>query len=598
MAIVTFSKPVRFPIGPMRALLEQHLPMYKWQCGEDDRGTADEWGLFREHQIISARSSATTVFTELHAWEEPLAVPAPPHIGYFRIARPTTELEPIADRIELLLAWSLLCLDEANGACQLLPDGNWLHHDDLKRVVRLVLGGESLRVAEGLGRPASQFAAAAPPVASPGAAPAATATPRGELANLPYPEMSPRKRSAILGVDTLGLAAIERSFATQLHKRFGSEFAQMCGHEQPPAYLDEKTSENRLPTMVVMLDRPLGINWPLIEEGVSVIDPQGDWVFDYDAEGNATIAGRGGTITLTRDDRPVPAYLIEYAFDRSHWFADGPERVRVRRHTGQLVLAADLDTRAAPFEDVRMTSMVATLLLGMITKEGDQPGVYNAGLETVLPQALVTSQTAILGNGEIPIQLWTWCAFHSTNQDAISASTAGMRPFTGYEVELWNAPGTLEWAMGKANNAMRYLLLKGPVIRDGDTMGEEEGDRSIRCFFGPSKAERSDPCRAMFLEFDGERGARPQPDPAVPGKEPMDSGTEDVLREFLGKVGDSDITGMSDIIRGMLSENDALRAGRPAAPGAPHPPAAPQPSPPPGRPTFGRRTGGFGRKGL
>lgn len=594
MAIVTFDRAVRFPIGPMHKLLDKHLPLYKWQCGEDDTGAEDQWAAFQPHQIIAGRSNATTIFAELHAHQELLTVPAPPHRGYFRIDRPTTDMETIADRIMVVMAWSLICLDPDNGACQLLPGGNWLTTEDLKRATRLILEGEPLAVAAGLGRPLDSFATKAQAAAPNADASTALKAALGKLADLPHPELHPRRRSAMLGVDTLGLAATERSFAKQLHQRFGEEFATMCGHKKPPAYLDEGVREDRLPTLIVLLDRPLGINWPLIEEAVGVLDPEGGWSFDYDGEGNAVVAGRGGTIALEHQDKPVPAYLIENAFDRSHWFADGPERARVRAHTGQLVIGMDLNTRAAPFADVRMTAMIATLLAGMINKEGGQAGLYNAGTEALFAPDLATSQTAILGDNEIPIALWTWCAFHSTRDDAISASTAGLLPFVGYEVELWNAPGTLQQAMGQANNAMRYLLLKGPVVRDGDTMGEQQGDRSIRCFFGPSKAGRDEQVTAMFLEFDGGHGTQPKPDPAVPGRPPMGAGSEAVLRDFLKRVGGNDTTGMSDVIRGMLSENDAARAARPMPPTArpAPPPAAPE------RPAFGRRAGGFGRKGL
>ncbi|WHO39302.1 DUF4261 domain-containing protein [Sphingobium sp. AP49] len=91
-----------------------------------------------------------------------------------------------------------------------------------------------------------------------------------------------------------------------------------------------------------------------------------------------------------------------------------------------------------------------------------------------------------------------------------------MLPFTGYEVELWNAPGTLEQVAERLNGVLRYLLINGPVISHGDTIGDHAADRSTRCFLGDSRADRgADVVPAMLLEFDGVSGdtaVRPRAD--------------------------------------------------------------------------------------
>nr|WP_256869338.1 DUF4261 domain-containing protein [Sphingobium lactosutens] len=128
-----------------------------------------------------------------------------------------------------------------------------------------------------------------------------------------------------------------------------------------------------------------------------------------------------------------------------------------------------------------------------------------------------------------------------------------MLPFAGFEVELWNAPGTLEQVAERLNGVLRYLLINGPVITHGDTIGDHASDRSTRCFLGDSRADRGDrSVPAMLLEFDAPEVARPKADLPRPDVTP--------------------------------------------------PSPQQQPSPPRARPTpsgFGRRApGSFGRKGL
>jgi hypothetical protein len=116
------------------------------------------------------------------------------------------------------------------------------------------------------------------------------------------------------------------------------------------------------------------------------------------------------------------------------------------------------------------------------------------------------------------LMLWTWTAPDSLVADSVSLTTGGIRPFLGYEIEVWNAPGEPQWVGDQLSNVINYLLHAGPVVKDGDSFGETGGDRSIRGFFGTTRAERHDTnVPVLLLEFDSPRGAvprRPDPTPA------------------------------------------------------------------------------------
>jgi hypothetical protein len=154
MAVVAFSKDVSFPIGPLRALLNKHLPVLRWQCGEDDTGAADQFGAYHPHILIAGRATATAVFLELRAEPGPVPGPAPFHRWHLKVGQPTTESRPIADRLLVVTCLAAMIADSADARCQVLPGGNWLDAEDMGRLFRLVMNGEGLEVAAGLGRPA------------------------------------------------------------------------------------------------------------------------------------------------------------------------------------------------------------------------------------------------------------------------------------------------------------------------------------------------------------------------------------------------------------------------------------------------------------
>ena len=533
MAIIVFTQPVPFPIAPLRQVLNAQLPLYKWQIGEDDDGGAETMAQWSDHQLIAGRTDATILFCELFARPEPLAGDAPVHSWHLEIRRPTTDNDAIAHRVLLLIASVVMIPDDA-ALCQLLPGGGWLSRDETLRAAKALLAGESLEKLAQFGRPASAFAG------SRAAQPATTAPRReGRYANLSAEQ-------------AMRLGDMDETMARILHEKGMGNIADGMGLTKPPAFAHELPQPDRLPTMVLLAREPLILDWAQVGDGLRAIDPAGDWTVGQTGISHGALHGRGATIRFDTGQAPLPAYLLAQAQARSHGLTDEDKRV-IATHRLHHSLTIDLDTRAADFIAVRQVAKVATLLIGLAAKRHGCVGLFNAGVGTVMPIARLQQQIGILGSDEVPITLWTWAAYHSIRPDAISISTGGMRPFTGYEVELWNAPGTLEQVAERLNGVLRYLLINGPVISHGDTIGDHAADRSTRCFMGDSRADRGeDVVPVMLLEFDAPEVANPKAD---------------------------------------LPRPDA-------------PPSSPQhqPSPPPTRPApagFGRRApGGFGRKGL
>jgi hypothetical protein len=108
----------------------------------------------------------------------------------------------------------------------------------------------------------------------------------------------------------------------------------------------------------------------------------------------------------------------------------------------------------------------------------------------------------------------------------------------------------------KLAQILNYLLHVGPIVNDGDPFSEKPGERSIRGFFGTTRAQRADKdMRVLLLEFDGPAGVQPRPDPVPSAQTPAPK-----------------------VLSGGAPSRDVSAA-------------APSPG-------FGRRAAGFGRRGL
>ena len=528
MAVIVFSQPVPFPIAPLRELLAKHLPLYSWMCGENDTGDAKQMGTLTGHDVITGRSPSTTIFTELRAELGHYREPAPAHEWYLEVGAPTTELKPVADRIILLTCMCLMIPDSKRAFCQLRPGGNWLDPEDLLRAFKLVLSGEDIAIADGLGQPAASFATAS-------------------------------GTSAIAGTPAAAAAA--------------------SGFE------DDKL-ERMLAPMLLMLERSLVPDWRQIENFAQELDPDGAWKH-IEANGANMLAGRGTRVIVIEKPDPAPPIVYEKAYSRSFWYKG--DRTAVARHRRHLTVGSPLDTSAADWETVRQVAKVATLVVGLLARLPGTVAVQNLPVATIFDPEMAGSFLSILGRDQLPVQLWCFSAWHSLEEGNVSVSTSGLVPFLGHEIEAWNAPLTAEEAQQKISDLIIYLLDKGPVIGHGDTCGQTMGEKSIRCFLGPSRAERGVPVQALLLEFETEAVGSPKPDlPTADDASEEPLLLDQVLDEFSGKVSPAMAKILGDIRKGTGAEPE-------------QPPRADPSSPAPVHPQHGhplRRATGFGRKGL
>lgn len=493
MPVIALNHPVPLPVTRLRTALRTALPDWNWRCGDDDSGGPREQATFERPQTILGRGGDGMVMMSISLHHQPLPLDfgAPPHQVHLSLTQPTTDSPELAKRIAVV-ACAVLSIDQDETAqAQIAPGGRWYGVDDLRLALAHCTANDKTlgSVDEVLGRCGTAGASAA------GAPVTPLTTPRV------------RTSAEMMNIH----ADLERTFATILARQGGARFAEAMGFAPPPPYADERPRTDRLPTLVLALRGPPEPDWAIIREGCDAVDPEGGWRIEPDGSGGAMLESPRARIDLGYLAEPIPKYCIESALSRSFWFKNGWDAFA--EAAAQLVVTTDLDTRSAAYEDVRQVAAIISLVTGLLAREPQAVALLNAGIDTILPAQDVHRLVGCLARGELPLMVWTWTAPHSMTDGDVSLSTGGMLPFLGYEVEVWNAPLSAAAAGEKLSGILNYLLYHGPIVGDGNSFGETPGDRSIRGFFGDSRAGRGDPTKALLLEFDSLPLEQPRPDP-------------------------------------------------------------------------------------
>lgn len=472
MPTLVLAQPIDLPVRALRETLSRAFRHRSWQIG-DSMGE-DHVTLRRPQTIVGRQPAGGDPIMICVEQYEATCRPAngsvpPPHTAWVSIAIHGAEREQ-ATLCMVAMACGLL-RDRPGAYLQMMPGANWLGTGEAPPLQRVLEGQPDITLDDLLrnhGTPERFDAAqdAAPQ------APAAPAVPSA-------PEEDTRPR----------------------------------GRDGKPL----------LASFSLLLDGDVFIDWQRIDEAMNVVDPDGNWRAVASPGGMGFVTGRT-MIRVIWAPMPIEPHIVEGGYARSHWFDGDP--ARIARHRQYITISADT---ADDFETRIAIARVITILIGMIAQLPQVSAVCNHEVSTIFSPKQAIGLVGVLSTGELPIQLWTWTAPDSMADGNVSLTTGGMEPLVGFEVEVWNSPHPVSVVGEKMSGVLRYLLINGPSIAHGDTIGTSADDQSVRCFYGDSRANRSRKVKAMFLEIDTARVAAPRPDlpphptvaPAAPPAPPI-----------------------------------------------------------------------------
>lgn len=200
-------------------------------------------------------------------------------------------------------------------------------------------------------------------------------------------------------------------------------------------------------------------------------------VGDMEADGQKVILLRmhGGTVMIGLIEAPLPKGQIDDLCAAAWYWRQACEATA--SHRAQIVasvLGTTLDRLDA---NLLLTDVVAALM--------DSNAIASYWGASLQSRDAVLRQSARISRDTPPV--WLWVNFRVTNdvEKGISLSTQGMEEFDLREIEAKevNRPGrdVFTLLVGMA----QYLVSKGPVIKDGETIGESPA-LNIRVRQGPS----------------------------------------------------------------------------------------------------------------
>ena len=198
---------------------------------------------------------------------------------------------------------------------------------------------------------------------------------------------------------------------------------------------------------------------------------------DMEADGQKVILLRvhGGTVMIGLIEAPLPKGQIDDLCATAWYWRQACEATAPHRaHIVASVLETNLDRLDA---HLLLTDVVAALM--------DSNAIASYWGASLQSREAVLRQSAGMSRDAPPV--WLWINFRVTNdiEKGLSLSTQGMEEFELREIEAKDIKRPGREVFGLLLGMAQYLVSKGPVIKDGETIGESPA-LNIRVRQGPS----------------------------------------------------------------------------------------------------------------
>lgn len=214
--------------------------------------------------------------------------------------------------------------------------------------------------------------------------------------------------------------------------------------------------------------------------------PSGDEILRYlkakwpDARDFGKVEVDNGVISFTGSDGemaflslmpvPLPAEEIEYPCKTAiHWPQACDEFAKSRAH----VIVAVMPKRNDPVD----TLMRATMLTQAVSELAGGLGIYWGAGELVEKPDIFAEMAREMSRDEPPVGLWVGIKFEKEKDGSFSFATRGLEQFDLANIEIQKERVDPNFAYAFIGDVAAYLVNNGPVIKEGDTVGETNEQR-------------------------------------------------------------------------------------------------------------------------
>lgn len=189
---------------------------------------------------------------------------------------------------------------------------------------------------------------------------------------------------------------------------------------------------------------------------------------------------------------PIPWSDLEGPCSTSWLWPDAATELRRHRAHALVTLSADCE----PIERLTMLTQVTASLVA--TCEATV-GVYWCDARLVMSPSMFREFAARMLPEGYPLYVWVDFRVGRNEEGKTSGFTTGMTALGHMELETLNSPEPPGELKERFFGLAYYLLENGPVIQDGDTIGEDANER-IKVIYSKSAFGHKD--RVMRLDYE------------------------------------------------------------------------------------------------
>ena len=202
-----------------------------------------------------------------------------------------------------------------------------------------------------------------------------------------------------------------------------------------------------------------------LNDFISVHWPDSPLINDASANGQTLTFNIGGAIAAV-SLMPVPIPWEEIKGPcATAWY--WPEATTImKRHKFHLIVAL----MKSPFDKVG-TALLLTKLVAAVASLVDADGIYLGAGTLVHSTENFIEQAKEMSLEFLPLYLWIDFRVQKEANDKYTLFTTGLVSLGLMEIEILNSEHKPPELIDKAFNIGHYLLDKGPILKDGDTIG-------------------------------------------------------------------------------------------------------------------------------
>ena len=165
------------------------------------------------------------------------------------------------------------------------------------------------------------------------------------------------------------------------------------------------------------------------------------------------------------------------------WPEGESDAARHKSHVVVIVLSGEEQT---PIQSALLVSKMALIALRLF----DGIGVYWGNASVCNSRKTFEGFCEEMSEEHLPIPVWLRFQVIRPSEDELGMYTIGMKQFGLMEIEVDDCQMDLQELFEFVSNLAHYLILSGPVIADGNTVGGTEDER-ILVRHRPSMIDRS-----------------------------------------------------------------------------------------------------------